>query len=453
MRLKVLYLVPLLSTCLLFNISKELLSFDIASLSYKIEQQVLKNINTDSISNIDKHLQYLLDQKDYFTLRNEFNKTKDSLNRKSVLYFSAFLENAFLHPEESNTAIQSLLTELKSELSDSTIARLLIIQEDNYIKLFQYKNACSTAETLIGFYKHVLDSAKIEDENNNIDLWCSLGSVEPQTIFIKQDSKIPYTRNIVNLLNIPVNISGNTCDFMFDTGADICVLRKSYSEKLNLRFLNSTIDVKGTTGIKNSSQLAIADSIQIGDIVIKNVVFLILPDEKLTFPQINLVIDGIIGFPVIHQLKELRFSKDGFFTVPVIPTKSSLRNLALSTTKTIVQLTCNNDTLHFRFDTGANGSELYSKYYKLHKTDIEKNAILDTLTYGSLGEISNIKIFKLMNFSVNFKGNIVILPHISVFTKDLREEYNMFYGCIGQDFISLFDEIIINYEYMFVDFN
>jgi hypothetical protein len=319
--------------------------------------------------------------------------------------------------------------------------------------LFQYKNACSTAKTLVGLYQHVLDSAIIEDENNNIDLWCSLSSVDPQTIIIKKDSKIPYTRNSVNLLNIPVKISGNSCDFMFDTGADICVLRKSYSEKLKLRFLNSTINVKGTTGKKNSSQLAIADSIQIGDIVLQNVVFLILPDEKLTFPQINLEINGIIGFPVIHQLKELRFSKDGFLTVPVIPTKSSLRNLALSTTKTIVQLTSTNDTLHFRFDTGANGSELYSKYYELRKADFEKNAISDTLTYGSLGETSNIKILKILNFSINFKGNIVILPYISVFTKDLREEYNMFYGCIGQDFISLFNEMIINYEDMFIDFN
>jgi hypothetical protein len=453
MRLKVLYLVSVLTMFLLFNISKESLSLDIDSLSYEIEQQILKSKNTDSIYNIDKHLQYLLDQKHYFTLRNEFNRTKDSLHRKSFLYFSAFLENAFLHPEASNIAIQSLLTELKTELSDSTIARLLIIQEDNYVKLFQYKNACSTAKTLVGLYQHVLDSAIIGDENNNIDLWCSLSSVDPQTIIIKKDSKIPYTRNSVNLLNIPVKISGNSCDFMFDTGADICVLRKSYSEKLKLRFLNSTINVKGTTGKNNSSELAIADSIQIGDIVLQNVVFLILPDEKLTFPQINLEINGIIGFPVIHQLKELRFSKDGFLTVPVIPTKSSLRNLALSTTKTIVQLTSTNDTLHFRFDTGANGSELYSKYYELHKADFEKNAISDTLTYGSLGETSNIKIFKIMNFSINFKGNIVILPYISVFTKDLREEYNMFYGCIGQDFISLFNEMIINYEDMFIDFN
>ena len=75
MRLKVLYLVSVLTLFLLFNISKESLSLDIDSLSFEIEQQILKNKNTDSIYNIDKHLQYLLDQKDYFTLRNEFNRT------------------------------------------------------------------------------------------------------------------------------------------------------------------------------------------------------------------------------------------------------------------------------------------------------------------------------------------------------------------------------------------
>ena len=42
----------------------------------------------------------------------------------------------------------------------------------------------------------------------------------------------------------------------------------------------------------------------------KNVVFLVLDDEDISFPQIEYYINGIIGFPVIEAMDEVRISKN-----------------------------------------------------------------------------------------------------------------------------------------------
>jgi predicted aspartyl protease len=415
-------------------------------------QLAKKNAVVSETLIIDTCLQVLLEQKDFFRLRRDFNTIKNKLNRISQQYFIAFIENAFLNPEKSNDAIQTLLSEKNVALSDSIKVKLLMVQEDNFNKMYQYAKACETAGSIVKLYSHSLDSSKIEDEENNIGLWCSLKSVSPQKSKILGTSVIPFTRNNVNLLNIPISIGGYTCDFLFDTGGDISVICKSYAEKLKLRRLDATIDVKGTSGKSNSSEVAVADSIQLGDIIVYNVVFLVLPDEKLTFPQANLVIHGIIGFPVMFQLKELRFSKDGFLTIPVKTSYSNLNNLAMNGSKSIVQFISDRDTLALLFDTGANASELYKSYYEKHKSDIEKNAIPDSLTYGSLGETTLKQIYKIRDFPFDFEKKRVVIPYVSVYTNDSRKDHQNFDGCVGQDLISLFNEMIIDYEYMYVDF-
>jgi predicted aspartyl protease len=397
-------------------------------------------------------LQYLLDQKNYFGLRAALVKNNASLDKKTYLFYHAFVENAFLNLRKSNADIKQLLGEHRSALTDSMVAKILLIQEDNYAKLFQYKQAGETAQLLAGSYAHVLDDGRLADEKNNIRIWIPLAGVPGQTIKIDQTTRVPLTKDKTGLANIPVGIQGNECSFIVDTGADLCVLRKGYAEGLKLRKIETSATVKGSTGKENKTELSIADSIKIGKITINNVVFLVLPDEKLSFPQMNYQIDGIIGFPVIQQMKELHFLKDGTLTVPKKTSRKGWNNLAACGAKSVINLTAGQDTIYCLLDTGANASEMYKKYYCEHREEIEKNGTPDSLKYSALGETKTRKIFKLKEFPLSAGGKTVSLPSIDVYPEDLRPDRQMFYGSIGQDFIGLFDEMIVNYESMYIEF-
>ena len=398
-------------------------------------------------------LQCLLEQKNYFGLRDALMKNKASLDKRSYFFYHAFVENAFLNPRKSNDAIKYLLHDHRSELTDSMIAKILLIKEDNHAKLFQYKQAGETAELLVRSYAHVLDSGQVADEENNMKIWIPLSTVPGQKIKMGETSQIPLSKDKAGLANIPVSVQGRECNFIVDTGADLCVLRKGLADKLKLRKIETSVSVKGSTGKENKTELMIADSIKIGKITVKNVVFLVLPDDKLSFPQINYEINGIIGFPVIQQLKELHFSKDGTLTIPRRTLRKKLKNMALCGAKSIINIAAGKDTIYCLLDTGANASELYKKYYCEHDKDIEKNGAPDSLKYSALGETKTRKIFKMKEFPISVGDKTAILPSIDVYMEDLRPDRKMFYGSIGQDYIGLFDEMIINYESMYIEFN
>jgi len=451
----VLLIAPLIAAIINGSNTQTIFATEIPEKMAKVDILAKKTENEAIMKNTSFNisiLQDLLDQKNYFGLRDALRQNKAVLDKKTYLFYHAFVENAFLNPRKSNAEITLLLRDHRSALTDSMIAKIMLIKEDNHAKLCQYKQAGETAELLVRSYTHVLDEEQLADEENNVKIWIPLKDIPGQTIKIDQTTRVPLAKDKAGLANIPVGILGSQCNFIVDTGADLCVLRKGFAEGLKLRKIEASISVKGSTGKENKTELMVADSIRIGKIVVKDVVFLVLPDDKLSFPQINYQINGIIGFPVIRQLKELHFSKDGTLMIPKKASSKKLNNLAACGSKSVINITSGKDTIYCLLDTGANATELYKKYYCQHREEIEKKGTPDSLIYSALGETKTRKIFKMKEFPLSVGSKTVTLPSIDVYPEDLRPDRKMFYGSIGQDLIGLFDEMVINYESMYIEF-
>lgn len=90
-----------------------------------------------------KDLQYLLKQKDYFTLDSQFKKEESQISSRDRLYFDAFLMNAFNQCKTSIANINKLLRLHSSSLHDSIKAELVQLLEDDYVKIYEYKSSGS----------------------------------------------------------------------------------------------------------------------------------------------------------------------------------------------------------------------------------------------------------------------------------------------------------------------
>jgi hypothetical protein len=160
---------------------------------------------------------------------------------------------------------------------------------------------------------------------------------------------------------------------------------------------------------------------------------------------------GNIGFPVIHQLEEVRLHKDGSISFPNTPNESKLKNMVLEGLNPIVQLVSENDTLLFTLDTGAKNSELSFKYFNDHKAEIEKKGELQMNERGGAGGQTMVKEYILKNFPLIIGSKKTMLEKIPV----TMEEYGFnkyFDGNLGQDVFTMFDTLIINFKNMYVDF-
>ena len=278
----------------------------------------------------------------------------------------------------------------------------------------------------------------------------ALKDISPQQTIIKDNTTMQWTRDKLGLINIPVKTNGPTYSAIFDTRANISSVSQTYARKLGLRILNVTYNEgSGATGIQFKTGLGIADSLYAGDILVKNVVFQVMPDSILYIAPVKFQINIIIGFPVIEQLQEVHIYRDGRMTIPLRPTQSDLHNFALNGLDPVIALRNGKDTLAFNFDSGASSSVFYLAYFDKYKADVIKMGIKKVVSFGGAGGAQKKEVYVLPKLNLALGDKTVTIDSVSVLTKKIVQN-EKFYGNIGQDLTNQFNEVVYNFKYMYI---
>lgn len=329
-------------------------------------------------------LEELYKAKQYFDLQDAVNQqTQASAN---YLFYKAVVANSFNDPKRSTELLLKFLK--KDRAAGRTAREAYELLADNYVKTHQYVKAADTYKMLLEKFADSLESAARESYANLGGLWGALRHEPAQTVSMKGETVIQGTRDKARLLNIAVEASGQKMDFIFDTGAGLSTMTVSTAQKLGLKIIESDVSVGSSTDINVKSKLAVAPEVRIGNIVVRNVVFLVMEDKTLYVAPISYQINAIIGFPVIKGLgrvtigrnDELRFStsKDATKAGP---------NMALEGLKPLVAASYNNKRVIFAFDTGATRTTFYPSFYSGSSEPARAAATEYTLRSGGAGGI------------------------------------------------------------------
>jgi hypothetical protein len=409
-----------------------------------------KSSTVEGYQSLENTLQSLVHDGEYFRLRSELRKRGSLLPDNKLKLYRAFIESAFNRAGNSILLTESLLTEGDSSLPDSIRADLMLLLRDNYFKSYQYRKAAEVGQNLLKDYKDVLGD-RLHDVENTLLIHEGLENIPAQRVELKKVT-LKWKPNKLGLIEIPLDTKTSTLGIAFDTRAHISTVTESFAKKLGLKILDVSFEESsGITGIKFKSGLGVADSLYVGDILIQNAVFQVLPDEQLRFPSLNYTLDGILGFQVIKQFKEIHIFKGGEFSILPTSSPSPLNNLAFDGSTTVISVIQENDTLSFHLDTGATGTEFYGNYFERFKTKTINNGILETVESGGVGGSIKTEVYILPYVNFEIAGKKIGLKEIAVRTKPAfkGQKYN---GNIGQDVIKQFDEMILNFESMYLDF-
>lgn len=358
--------------------------------------------------------------------------------RLLIYCFLIFIGTACRHANSGNVEKQT----------DTQTVQMLELKADSCIRNYQYGAAAEIFQTIVNQYSNKLDSTGLDDYQNSIRLYGSIASVEPQRIHKQCDVMIPSYQNEFAHLIVPVKCGGKTDGFVFDTGANLSTITQSEASEMGLTMIDADILVGSSTDIDVTSQLAVADSIEVGGILFENVVFLVLPDEMLSFPSIGYEIHGIIGFPVISQMEEVRMNRDGTIFTPLEPIDKGFQNMYFDGQSIIVQLIHENDTLHFFLDTGANSSQLSRKYFETHKEEIVAHAKLQHVHRGGAGGMVEVDEYVIDDFTYIIGSQSNTLKHMPV---SMDESHSQYDGVMGQDIFGQFSTMILNFRDMYLD--
>ena len=408
---------------------------------------------TTSDPQILTQLNHLVETQDYFRLRTALDEQEHRLSNNHTRYYRAMLACVFNDPEQSNQQIATLLDHPDATLGDTLMKELYGIKLQNHIQLDEYGKADQTNTFIQEHYRSLLDSSERDDLQNTQKIWHALRDIPKQEVVRNRDFTIPMHKDKVGLSNIEVAFDTTTVNMVFDTGANFSVVRRSYVDKLGLKLIPAGFQVGALTGAQITSDLAVADSLDIGGLTYKNVVFLVFNDADLTIPQVDYHINGIIGFPVIEAMDEIHIDKDDQLFIPQETEPYSYNNLALDGLMPVVAVAYRGDTLNFHLDTGAPSTSLFASFFRKYRDDIEANHEKTVFKSGGAGGVVEFEGYILDHLRLKIGDTTARLDSIQVHIQDIGDEENHFHGNLGQDYIRQFEEMIISFKYASLIFN
>lgn len=387
--------------------------------------------------------------KNFFEAKKLYEQHENELSEFQKNFTEAYISNAFNDLNESQSRIKKLLKDYPTKLSRKNIADLYNLQHENALKLYDYKLAKKSIEIILNEFKDVISEEEAEDFKNSLNISNALEKVSEQTVSLDGNLDILMTKDKVGLNTLPVSTKNHSAHFIFDTGANLSTTIHSVAKKMGMKFLKGDIKVGTITGKTVNAQLAVCKEMKIDKLTLKNVVFLVFEDEDLAFSQIEYQIYGILGYPVMEALREIQITQDGHFIVTASQSEYiGESNLAMDNLQPIILL----DGKHFSFDTGATKSMLYYKYFKENKLHLEENYPKSQTQFGGAGGSQSFESYNI-NFSMKVNDKELTLNQIDVLTADTEKKWKQFYGNLGQDLISQFDKMTINFDRMFIKFD
>jgi hypothetical protein len=193
--------------------------------------------------------------------------------------------------------------------------------------------------------------------------------------------------------------------------------------------------------------------IKLGNIEFKNVAFLVLPDSALTFAHGRYAIKGIIGFPVIYAFTGFTIKDDKILRISQNQQETSDKNFALDGQYIIIRVIAHNDTLPFIFDSGNQTTELSSSFFKKFRSEIIGKCKKRKVQTGGVGGMDKTEAYILDSLTLSAGNSRYRLDSIEIHPKDLLG-YDMkyVYGNFGQNYVSRFSEMRINFASMNIEF-
>ena len=406
----------------------------------------------------DQRIAKAMNSGDWFALDSIYHAApKDSIMPFLEVYSRALIGNRLNRPDISIPAFGELMNTYSSELDLSNLLNASVMLSMDLSKVGNNAKAAEVVATTLDATRQYLDSAAIAGMQHYIDLYTALAEYTPYSVsFTAPEGSIPFKIVPVGKIEKEAflmqldksTINGKSATITFDTGAGINIISDSLARHYDLTPINARHTVAGIG--KRQGQLAIAKELAIGNIIIRDVPFLII-DLSLDNEEANKYTDCfniILGSELMLRLNDLTIDfTNRCITVPsVAPTRSGVAaNMYFSPQMNLITTgEIHNKKMQICIDTGdASYGSLNGAFFKDYKDYVLANAQTETIRMAGIGGVKISECYRLPNLSATIGDAHTVIPHITVNpdTSPLAPDYE----CnLGLKSLMLFGKIRFN---------
>jgi len=384
----------------------------------------------------------LLDRRDYFRLRDLSSGLPDT-----PVGWLARVQTAaaFNDPARSNAIIREALAR---PLPDDERFELLELRAGNDLSLYRYADAYTAARRALEV-RAAGDSAEADQLANLSRAFAALRDAPQQTVIRRGGVKLRLDGGGFDLAMLPLTVNDSVRSYVLDTGANFSTIMRSEALAVGMRIRPAGFRVGTSTDREVTADLAVADRLTIGDVEVRNAVFMVMDDEALTFPD-SVRIPGIVGFPVIEALGELRLSGRRELEVPSAAPRRTARNLALEGQTPITPVSWLGERFVCELDTGADTSQFFYPFFRRFRTRIEAAARPDTARYAGAGGSQAYPGYRMPRMRLAVGDTTVAVDSVFIHSQPSADpDERDFPACrIGQDVLAAYERYVLNFRDM-----
>jgi clan AA aspartic protease (TIGR02281 family) len=277
----------------------------------------------------------------------------------------------------------------------------------------------------------------------------AFGQYADLTVVSRRPSSVPYERAAGHLL-IPVSINGGSARYILDTGANFSGVTESEAKRLGLKTSEVHAHNLGDSTGRGFSlgKLAIADRMEIGNLRLKNVPFMVVDDDLDAFAELPADARGAIGMQVLLACGTIRWNSAGTVELGGHAERASVgrANLCFDGLQPLAEGSFGSAKLVFVLDTGDSESHLSSRFAREFAALVKERGKPDTWSLSGLGGTVEAQTTILPDFRLEVGGLAAALQPVHVLGKVAGSEFH--HGVIGMDFLDQATEVTIDFRAM-----
>lgn len=371
---------------------------------------------------IDEKIGNAMNASDWFALDSIYSVTpKDSINPFLEVFSRCLIGNRLNRTDVSIPAFQELLNSHSLDMSN-LISSMHMFGVDLSREGYNAE-AASMINSILGQAEQYMDSATVSGLKSTANRYAALANYKPYQTMFPQSTRatIPFTivpvgpkekgSVLMHLQNSLIN--GLEAEITFDTGAGTNITSPEMAEKYQLIPLEGSRQTVVGVG-KRDGYYAIAKELRMGDIVVKDVPFVVLSlsSDNEEADQYMDSFSIVVGGELMLRLKDLTIDfANRKITIPTeAPERSAARpNMCFSNgLNLLTKGTIRNVPATMCIDSGdASFGALSSYYYERDSTNIQSFGRLDTIRSAGIGGYTIMPCYILPETPVRIGGTTV----------------------------------------------
>ncbi|MHB8054184.1 MAG: aspartyl protease family protein [Candidatus Aminicenantales bacterium] len=380
----------------------------------------------------------------YFELRDALAAFKDDASIEAGFYRGA-VDQIFNRLDSAVLRLERYLRNKGNSPIRPRSRDAQFLLADAFYRRGNYREAAEIFRQILDRYGFILDAEEKANCENQASFMAALSKIPPQSVQVEYDTTIGMTDR-----HFPVQVGNRTVFFEYDTGSSVSILRKSAADDLGVPIYGPPVKIQTGTGERIDGRIGVVPEMRIGFVLIRNAVFLILPDDAFlpVKSRPREIQGGLLGMPVLQAFKEFAETSDGDLVIPARPLPRTGQNMGFSGFRPFVDIPYRDTRLSLCLDSGATATVLYPPFFRLYRGEIKHRTTPRITKFDAVGGSRTVPVYVLDEFRFPVGGKDLALRRVAVHTRVTHTGSRYFHGNLGIDILPQCARMTFNFVSM-----